>query len=95
MYAKNDKRRLYELINLYLSETITILSFCDEFYYSFIEIDPNDYTEIETEVFYELNDISNRFSQYEEDHKLDSHAFYTEIDVRKKIIEIKKKLKSS
>ena len=35
MYEKNDKRRVYWLIDLYLAGKIDDKTFCDEFYYSY------------------------------------------------------------
>ena len=40
MYEKNDKRRVYWLIDLYLAGKIDDKTFCDEFYYSYgLEMD--------------------------------------------------------
>lgn len=93
MYEKNDKRRLYELMEMYCSGSITASFFCDEFYYSYcLEIDFNTFSKIEKECFSELEKVSSRFSPYEKDHKLDSKAFSTEFELKRKIIEIKSKL---
>lgn len=92
MYAKNDKRRLYQLIEMYLSKTITASVFCDEFYYCYdLELDRSTLTELETQVFAELDKVSSRFSQYEEDHKLDPKAFTTEAELNQKILEVQNK----
>ena len=94
MYNKNDKRRLYQLMEMYLTNFITASVFCDEFYYSYdLEIDNNTLTNIEKLVFSDLSKVSSRFSEYEEDHKLDSRAFTTAKELRGKIIETKEKLK--
>lgn len=93
MYAKNDKRRLYELIEMYLSGSITASAFCDEFYYSYcLEINFNAFTKLEQECFSELEKVSRRFSPYKADHKLDPFAFSTEAELKKKIIETISKL---
>ncbi|WP_312763983.1 hypothetical protein [Epilithonimonas sp.] len=93
MYHKSDKRRLYWLIDQYLLGKINELIFCDEFYYSYdLEVDSNTLTDIEKAAFTELSRVSSRFSQYEEDHKLDPKAFSTVEELRQKIIETKEKL---
>jgi hypothetical protein len=94
MYDKNDKRRIYWLIDQYLSGEIDESFFCDEFYYSYdLEVDNNTLSDIEKVAFAELSQVSSRFSQYEEDHKLDSRAFSTAEELNQKIIETKEKLK--
>ena len=35
MFEKDDKRRLYQLMDMFLSGEITASVFCDEFYYSY------------------------------------------------------------
>lgn len=93
MYEKNDKRRLYWLINKYLQGSINESTFCDEFYYSYdLEIDYETLNEIEQQAFSELSNVSSRFSQYVEDHKLDTRAFSTVEELKQKIIETKEKL---
>ena len=93
MYDKKDKRRLYWLIEQYLSAKIDESTFCDEYYYSYdLEIDDENLSEIERRAFSDLSKVCSRFSQHEEDHKLDSHAFFTSQDLRKRIIETQIKL---
>jgi len=94
MFEKEDKRRLYWLIDQYLSGKITERVFCDEFYYSYsLEISDDILTELEQKYFSDLDKVSSRFSEYEEDHKLDARAFFTVEQLREKIIETKEKLK--
>jgi hypothetical protein len=95
MYDKSDKRRLYWLIDEYLSGNIDESTFCDEFYYSYdLEISVNEsLNEIEQHAFSELSAVASRFSQYEEDHKLDAHAFSTVQELRQKIVDTKEQLK--
>ena len=63
MYAKNDKRRLYQLMDMYVDGVITASVFCDEFYYAYdLEIADKDLTETERYMFTELDKISSRFS---------------------------------
>lgn len=94
MYDKNDKRRLYQLMDMYLTKFITAPIFCDEFYYSYdLEIDFDTLTKLEHETFSELSAISSRFSQFEDDLKNYPEVYYSEDELRKKIIETKEKLK--
>lgn len=89
MYARNDKRRIYQLINMYLSKEITTSKFCNEFYYCYcIDLNHTTLTKIELYYFNELDQVCSRFSEYEEDHKLDPHAFSTEIEVFQKVQQI-------
>lgn len=40
MFDKKDKRRLYQLMDMYVAGTITASVFCDEFYYCYdLELD--------------------------------------------------------
>lgn len=90
MYAKNDKRRLYQLIKIYLSKAITSSVFCDEFYYCYdIELNHSYLTELERKKFAELDKVCSRYSQYEEDYKLDSKAFVTEEELWQKVKEVR------
>lgn len=82
MYAKNDKRRLYQLLKLYLSQQITASTFCDEFYFCYdLELNHSTLTESEMQLFAELDKVCSRFSPYEEDYKLDPKAFVTETEL--------------
>jgi hypothetical protein len=93
MFEKNDKRRLYQLMDMYLAETISASVFCDEFYYSYdLELDETVLTDLESQVFSDLGTFAGRFSPYEENYKLDPKAFFTEEQLREKVLE-KKKLK--
>ena len=92
MYNKNDKQILYWLIDEYLLGKINEPIFCNEFHDSFVnEMDIEILTELEYSVFSELSDVSQRFSEYEEDHKL-WKGFTTAEELRQKIIETKEKL---
>ncbi|HUM98352.1 MAG TPA: hypothetical protein PK275_10880 [Chitinophagaceae bacterium] len=92
MYNKSDKQRLYWLIDEYLLNRINEPVFCNEFHDSFVnEINIEIFTELEYSVFSELSAVSQRFSEYEEDHKL-WKGFTSADDLRQKIIETKEKL---
>jgi hypothetical protein len=94
MYDKSDKRRLHWLIDEYLSGNINESVFCDEFYFSYdLELDRQTLSEIEQRIFNELSKVTSRFSEFEEDHKLDSRAFSTANELREKILESQENLK--
>lgn len=96
MYPRTNKRRLYQIIEMYLSDRINEPSFCDEFYYSYdLEIDYDTLTDEENHVFGELSDVASRFSEFEEDHVDHPGVYYTKEELRKKILETKNKLKKS
>lgn len=93
MYEKNDKRRLYWLIDEYLAGRIDEPSFCDEYYFSFnMEIDHADFLDLEKKQFENISKTASRFSEFEDDHKLDSKAFANAQELREKILEAKKQL---
>lgn len=94
MFSKDDKRRLYQLIDMYLSKQITALVFCNEFYYSYdLEIDYNTLSPMEYSAFSELGKVSSRFSQFEEDLEKYSGVYYSEEELNQKVIETKERLK--
>lgn len=96
MYSKDDKRRLYWLIDEFLSGQIHASIFCDEFYYSYdLEIPKNVFSNIEYRAFSELNETTSRFSKYESDHLLDPKAFSNEKKLMEKIRDTKEKLKAT
>ena len=95
MFNKDDKRRLYWLIDSYLSNKIDERTFCDEYYYSYdLEIDYKELSSVEEQAFSELSAVSSRFSEFEEDHKLDPRAFFTVKELKQKIQETQEKLKA-
>lgn len=94
MFEKNDKRRLYQLMNMYLANIISAKVFCDEFYFSYdLEIEMESLTDIEKIAFAELSAISDRFSEFEEDLIKYPGTYYNEEQLKQKIIETKEKLK--
>lgn len=96
MFEKNDKRRLYWLIKKYLEKTIDASTFCDEFYYSYsLEICDDTLTKQEQKYFSELDTISSRFSESEEDHENYPGTYFTEKQLKNKIIEVRNKLKDN
>lgn len=92
MYDMNDKERLYWLIDQYLLEKINETIFCNEFHNLFVnEMDIKMLTNLEYEAFSNLNNVSQRFSEYEEDFKLWT-GFVTAEELKQKIIETREKL---
>jgi hypothetical protein len=95
MFEKDDKRRLYWLMDSYLSGKIDERTFCDEYYYSYdLEVDYKDLSPIEEKAFSELSAVSSRFSEFEEDHKLDAKAFSTVEELKRKVRDTQEKLKA-
>lgn len=65
MHKKNDKRRLYQLMDMFLEGTISTSVFCDEFYYCFdLELDYDTLTSLEYSIFSELGIVCGRFSEF-------------------------------
>lgn len=93
MFEKNDKRRLYWLIDQYLSEQINGWLFCNEYYYSYsLEIKSDDLTDIEQAAFSELDKISSRYTDVQEDLIKYPDTYYNEEQLKQKVIETKEKL---
>lgn len=95
MFEKNDKRRLYWLIDQYLSEQINGWTFCNEYYYSYsLEIKSCDLTDIEQSAFSELDKISSRYTDVQEDLLKYPGTYYNEEQLKQKIIETKMRLQN-
>ena len=63
MFKKNDKRRLYWLLDQYLTGKITERIFYDEFYYSYdLELDYSTLTELEHHVHIYQSHVANALS---------------------------------
>jgi hypothetical protein len=93
MHERKDKRRIYYLINMYLSEKVDETTFCNEFYYSYdLELDYRSLTEEEHKAFSELGEVAGRFSEFGEDHKKLPGVYYTKKELRQKTLETKEKL---
>lgn len=94
MFNKDDKRRLYQLMDLFLKKQITAPVFCDEFYYSYdLEIDIETLSKEEQLAFSELSQVSSRFSQFKEDFEKYPGVYNNEDELKQKIIETKETLK--
>ena len=95
MFEKDDKRRLYQLMDMFLSGKITASVFCDELYYSYdLEIDYNTLNAVEQKAFSDLSPFSSRFSEFKEDHEKCPNAFFTEEQLYQKVKRIKEGLKA-
>ncbi|UPQ77340.1 hypothetical protein [Chryseobacterium nepalense] len=94
MFEKSDKRRLYWLIDQYLSGQINGWTFCNEYYYSYsLEIKSDDLTDIEQSAFSELDKISSRYTDVQEDLFKYPDTYYNEEQLKQKLIETKEKLR--
>lgn len=95
MFEKSDKRRLYWLIDQYLASKIDARAFCDEFYYSYdLEMDYETLSEDEQGMFSDLSTVVSRFSEFQEDISCHPKAYFTEEQLKEKIVETKEKLKT-
>jgi hypothetical protein len=93
MYERSDKRRIYQLIDMYLAEKIDESTFCGDFIPSYdLELDYDTLTDEEHQAFSELGKIASRFSEFEEDIKKYPGVYYTKEELKQKIIETKSKL---
>jgi hypothetical protein len=95
MYEKTDKRRLYWLIDMYLSGKIDAPTFNDEFYYCYSqELDYGQLTGKEEKEFDKVSNVAGRYSPYEEDHKLNPKAFFTEEQLKQTVESVQETLKA-
>ena len=93
MLEKNDKHRLYWLMDQYLLGKINAWSFCDEYYTLYnLSIEPQDLTDLEQYVFNELDEIVSRFTDEKEDLIKYSGVYYDEDTLKQKVFETKSKL---
>lgn len=93
MFEKNDKRRLYWLIDQYLLGKLDARAFCDEYYYCYdLELDTNLLSKLEKNVFSGLSGLINRFSEFPEDLKNHPGTYFNEEQLFKKACEAKQRL---
>ncbi len=93
MFKKSDKRYLYWLIDQYLSGAFNASSFCAAYYDSLdLEVNPETLTKLEDVTFSELYTVASRFSDSAEDHKNYPGTYFTEDELRQKIIDTKNEL---
>ena len=92
MLENNHKEKIYWLMDQYLSNKIDGWTFSDE-YYKYYDLAENlDLTPLESQLFAELSIIANRFTNIEEDLLKYPGTYFTEDQLRQKIIAVKKAL---
>lgn len=93
MFEKNDKKRVYWLLDQYLAGKIDARTFCDEFYYSYdLEIKRSSLSQLESKIFSNLSIVAGRFSEFEEDHINYPGTYFTEEELKNKVIETREAL---
>lgn len=86
MRERTPKERLYWLLDLYKNNKINTNEFCSEFHVTYDhDLDYEDLTSIEDELFEDLSRSASRFSERDEDHILYPNVYSTEYEVRSKI----------
>ena len=86
MYNKSDKRRLYWLIEQYLLGKINSSTFCLEFYLSYdLEISEQSLSELEKEIFQQISNIVDRYSDSSEDLKTYPKYYISEEELKNTI----------
>lgn len=84
------KEKLYYLLQEFQRGNYGIKTFCDEFTEIFdMELDYDSLTNLENQLFNELEIMTGRFSEFEEDLKIPNVYFSAE-QVKKKINEVLK-----
>jgi len=91
MTQDDNKRKLYWLINHYLADKISAEDFTSEYDRVYnIELDKDTLSHKEHDAFRNLSPIVGRFSPFEEDLMKYPGAYFTETELRAKVIETKK-----
>ena len=90
MFEKNDKRRIYWLIDQYLSGKINDWAFCNEYHDCYdLELSLNTLTDLESKVFSKLSTIASRFSDIEKDLKKYPGTYFTKEELKQRVLEAK------
>jgi hypothetical protein len=90
MFAENDRRRLYWLIDQYLGEKISAWDFTSAYHEIYnIDLDKDILSQQEHITFGELNKIAGRFSDVEEDLKSYPGVYFSEADLRAEVLQTK------
>jgi len=93
IFARSDKRRVYWLINQYLSNRLNAYDFCDDYYMCFgRELNSDNLTSTEYKAFFDLSNITNYFSDDENDLKNYPGIYFSEDQLKRKVIETKELL---
>jgi hypothetical protein len=86
--SDNYIHKIYRLIAMYVSGRIADRDFCDKYYDCYnLNISDSSISGIEREAFANISKIVDRFSEYEEDHRLDDRAFTTSTQLRQVVLE--------
>jgi len=86
MFEKNNKKRLYWLMDEFLLRRIDARTFCNEYYYCYdLELDSDLLDNKEKKAFAELSIVVNRFSEFEEDLLKYPGTYFTEKQLREKM----------
>ena len=93
MPEKYGKERLYWIIDQYLAGDIEAAHFCDMYYEAYDVGNIENISDAERKYFSELSQVAGRFSEFTEDHLLDSRAFSTEFELKTKTAEVASALK--
>ncbi|MBS0584968.1 MAG: hypothetical protein JSR76_01540 [Verrucomicrobia bacterium] len=90
MYDRSDKRRIYQLIEMYLSKEIDEIAFCNDFipFYD-VDLDYETLTREEEKAFSALADVASRFSGSEEDMQNYPGIYTDKEEVKQKILQTK------
>ena len=94
-FEKNNKSKIYSLIDKYLLNEINALNFCNQFLECYgLEVDPNSFTELEKKTFSELAALAVKYPTFEENFKQYHDAYYTENTLRDKVIAARERLQA-
>ena len=89
----NEKEKLYNLIRDYINKRVDSWNFCNDFTKVFgLEVDSKDLTKEEYTLFSELDVMTARFSDIEEDLKI-KNLYFNEAQIREKVDDVARKLK--
>jgi|ERR1700733_4661251 len=93
MFEKNDKRKLYWLIDQFLIGKINSRTFCKQYYECYdLELNTDLLTKLEKNAFSSLSEVVNRFSEFKEDLSKYPRAFFNEEQLFDKVRKTKKLL---
>jgi len=88
MFNNTDKRRLYQLMDMYLSKIINAETFSDEFYSCYhLGLDHNSMDHREKKAFGELSKITDRFTTSVNDLKNYPGTYFDEVQLKEKVKE--------
>lgn len=94
-FGQGNKIKLYWLIQEYTAGNIDTETFCNEFVEYYNTFDTSLLTPIEYQAFSSLNPIAGYFSNFKEDFNYSPQDFYTEDDLKAKVVEIEQLLKNA